>query len=89
MSPDPILEVRDIRKRYGYVEALRGVDFGLRPARSSAWSATTGAGKSTLVKVISGAIAPDEGEILSTASTSRSTTPGRRWAGSRRCIDLC
>jgi len=61
---EPILEVRGIRKRYGSVEALRGVDFELRPGEIVGLVGDNGAGKSTLVKVISGAVAPDDGEIL-------------------------
>jgi ABC-type sugar transport system ATPase subunit len=64
MAAEPILEVRGVRKRYGSVEALRGVDFTLRPGEIVGLVGDNGAGKSTLVKVISGAVAPDEGDIL-------------------------
>ena len=64
MSPEPILEVRGVRKRYGSVEALRGVDFTLHAGEIVGLVGDNGAGKSTLVKVISGAVAPDHGEIL-------------------------
>ncbi len=64
MPSEPILEVRGVRKRYGSVEALRGVDFALRSGEIVGLVGDNGAGKSTLVKVISGAVAPDEGDIL-------------------------
>lgn len=63
MSREPILEVRNVRKRYGSVEALRGVDFDLYAGEIVGLVGDNGAGKSTLIRVISGAVAPDGGEL--------------------------
>jgi fructose transport system ATP-binding protein len=59
-----VLEARGLVKRYGHVTALNGADFDLRPREILAVIGDNGAGKSTLIKALSGAIAPDEGEIL-------------------------
>ena len=59
----PILVLKGISKRFGAVEALRGVDLALYPAEVVALVGDNGAGKSTLVKVISGIGLPDEGAI--------------------------
>jgi simple sugar transport system ATP-binding protein len=61
---DPILEVRDVRKSFGTVEALRGACFTVYPAEVVALVGDNGAGKSTLIKVIVGSEQPDSGEIL-------------------------
>jgi fructose transport system ATP-binding protein len=60
----PILEARGLVKRYGHVTALAGADFDLRPGEILAVVGDNGAGKSSLIKCLSGAIVPDEGEIL-------------------------
>ncbi|OZM78986.1 sugar ABC transporter ATP-binding protein [Pseudonocardia sp. MH-G8] len=60
----PILAVRSLRKSFGGVAALRGVDLALRPGEVHALLGENGAGKSTLVAACSGAVAPDHGEIL-------------------------
>jgi fructose transport system ATP-binding protein len=60
----PILEGRGLVKRYGRVVALDGAEFELRPGEVLAVVGDNGAGKSTLIKCLSGATAPDEGEIL-------------------------
>lgn len=60
----PKLEVRGIRKTFGAVEALSGVDFEVRPGEVMGLVGDNGAGKSTLVKVLSGNYSADEGEIF-------------------------
>jgi len=60
----PVLEARGLIKRFGHVTALDGTDFELYPAEVLAVVGDNGAGKSTLIKAMSGALAPDEGEIL-------------------------
>jgi ABC-type sugar transport system ATPase subunit len=58
-----MLEARGIRKAYGGVVALAGVDFVARPGSVHALLGENGAGKSTLVKVLVGAIVPDAGVL--------------------------
>jgi len=60
----PILEARGLVKRYGHVTALAGSDFDLRPGEILAVIGDNGAGKSSLIKCLSGAVVPDAGEIL-------------------------
>ena len=62
-SSPPVFEARRIFKRFGGVEALKGVDVTFRAGQITALIGDNGAGKSTLVKILSGALAPDEGEI--------------------------
>jgi D-xylose transport system ATP-binding protein len=58
----PVLELRGIRKRFGAVQALDGVDFSVGAGEVVALVGDNGAGKSTLVKVMSGIYSPDEGD---------------------------
>jgi fructose transport system ATP-binding protein len=60
----PILQARGLTKRFGRVTALDQADFDLYPGEILAVIGDNGAGKSTLIKAITGAIAPDHGEIL-------------------------
>jgi fructose transport system ATP-binding protein len=59
----PILTARGIVKRYGRVTALDHADFDLYPGEILAVIGDNGAGKSSLIKALSGAVRPDEGEI--------------------------
>ena len=64
MTAAPLLSLRGIRKQYGPVHALDGVDFDLYPAEIVGLVGDNGAGKSTLIKVMAGAVRPDAGTIL-------------------------
>jgi len=59
----PILTARNLVKRYGRVVALDHADFDLYPGEVLAVIGDNGAGKSTMIKAISGAVIPDEGNI--------------------------
>lgn len=58
-----LIRLAGIRKRYGAVEALRGVDLDVAAGEVLAICGDNGAGKSSLVHVVSGAHEPDEGTI--------------------------
>ena len=60
----PVLEARGLVKRYGVVTALNAADFDVYPGEILALIGDNGAGKSTMIKALSGAIVPDQGEIL-------------------------
>lgn len=59
----PLFAMRGVQKRYGGVHALRGVDIDIWPGEIHALVGDNAAGKSSLIKVLSGAVIPDEGEI--------------------------
>lgn len=59
-----VMQARGLIKRYGHVTAINGADFELRPGEIMAVIGDNGAGKSSLIKALSGAVIPDEGEIL-------------------------
>ncbi|MFK7804848.1 MAG: ATP-binding cassette domain-containing protein [Anaerolineae bacterium] len=59
-----IAEMKNVVKRFGTVEALRGVDFKVRKGEVRALMGDNGAGKSTLIKVLTGVHTPTSGEIV-------------------------
>src|SRR3954470_14471420 len=77
-----MLEAQGVRKTYGGVVALAGVDFAVRAGSVHALLGENGAGKSTLVKVIAGALKADAGTVsldgceLSLSSTAEAVRHG-------------
>jgi ribose transport system ATP-binding protein len=71
----PLLEVRDISKRFGATLALSDVKFDLRPGEIHALMGENGAGKSTLMKILAGVQPPDSGEILIDGENVTFATP--------------
>ena len=64
INPKLVLQAKGLVKRYGQVTALDGADFELRAGEILAVIGDNGAGKSSLIKALSGATIPDEGELL-------------------------
>ena len=69
------IEVTDIKKSFGSVEALRGVSLYAKPGEVTAIVGDNGAGKSTLIKCISGVYTADEGTIHINGELVHFTTP--------------
>lgn len=74
-AADVLIRLRGIRKRYGAVEALRGVDLDVLRGEVLAICGDNGAGKSSLIRVVSGAHAQDEGVIELEGAEVRFTSP--------------
>jgi simple sugar transport system ATP-binding protein len=64
LETPPRVEMRDIRKRFGVLDVLRGVNLTVRPGEVIGLVGDNGAGKSTLMKMLSGAETPDAGQIV-------------------------
>jgi simple sugar transport system ATP-binding protein len=71
----PRVRLQGIRKQFGSIQALRGVDLDLMPGEVLGLVGDNAAGKSTLTKVISGAYLPDQGRILVDGSEATYRTP--------------
>jgi ABC-2 type transport system ATP-binding protein len=63
MRDEPVIEVRELRKRFGEREALRGVSFGATSGELLAIIGPNGAGKTTLLSILAGIRRPDSGEV--------------------------
>jgi fructose transport system ATP-binding protein len=70
-----VFAAKGLTKRYGQVVALDGVDFELRKGEILAVIGDNGAGKSSLIKALSGAIIPDTGEIQLDGKTVHFRSP--------------
>ena len=70
-----VMQARGLVKRYGQVTALDGADFELRAGEILAVIGDNGAGKSSLIKCLSGATVPDQGEILLDGRPVRFASP--------------
>ncbi|WP_424968121.1 ATP-binding cassette domain-containing protein [Dinoroseobacter sp. S375] len=72
---EPILAGKNLVKRYGRVTALDHCDFELYPGEILAVIGDNGAGKSSLIKAVSGAVIPDEGEVYLEGKQVRFSSP--------------
>lgn len=75
MNSIPFIETRSVKRNFGHVEALRGADFVAHAGEVSAIVGDNGAGKSTFIKILSGALTPDSGEILLNGQAVNLTSP--------------
>jgi fructose transport system ATP-binding protein len=70
-----VMQAKGLVKRYGQVTALDGADFELRAGEILAVIGDNGAGKSSLIKCLSGATIPDEGEVQLDGKTIHFKSP--------------
>jgi ABC-2 type transport system ATP-binding protein len=80
---EPAVQVRGLRKSYGELEALRGVDFTVRRGEVLALLGPNGAGKTTLVEILEGHRRADAGEV-----SVLGHDPGRRERAFRERIGI-
>lgn len=72
---EALLELKDIRKSYGAIEALKGISFSISKGEVIALLGDNGAGKSTLVKIIAGGQEPTSGRMLFEGKEYRAASP--------------
>lgn len=78
----PSLSLRDVRKAFGPIEVLHGIDFDLHPGEVHALIGENGAGKSTIMKILGGFLQPSSGAVLLDGAPGRATTPlSAGWPG--------
>jgi D-xylose transport system ATP-binding protein len=70
-----IIEIRNLEKHFGGVQALRGVDMHMPKGQVTAIVGDNGAGKSTLIKTISGIHEPTTGSIFFDGEEVKITSP--------------
>jgi ABC-2 type transport system ATP-binding protein len=83
VSDTPAIEVRDLRKRYGEHEAVRGIDLAVQRGEVFGLLGPNGAGKTTTVEILEGYRARDGGEVAVLGHD-----PGRRSRELRRRIGI-
>ncbi len=84
-SASPVLRMEQVSKAYGATRALDGVTFELRRGEVHALLGENGAGKSTMMKILSGAVAPDSGRMF---IDGRPYVPAGPLAGLRRGVSM-
>ena len=61
--PDAVLEIRGLVKRYGAVEALKGIDLTVSKGSIYGFIGPNGAGKTTTIRIVAGLVRPSEGSV--------------------------
>ena len=72
-----LLEVRNVSKYFGNVNALRDISVGVDAGEVTCVLGDNGAGKSTFIKILSGVHQHDEGELLVDGEPTHFTSPRR------------
>jgi ribose transport system ATP-binding protein len=75
-----LLEMRGIEKRFGGIQALKGVDFDLHAGEVHVLLGENGAGKSTLMNILSGNVGPDAGDVRLNGRQVRFSSPAEAHA---------
>lgn len=71
-----VLQIKDVSKNFGAVQALKSVSFDVRAGQITGLVGDNGAGKSTMVKVLSGVHAPSSGTLILDGQPTQFANPG-------------
>jgi rhamnose transport system ATP-binding protein len=74
-APAPALVARGLRKSFGAVRAVRGMDIALHPGEVQGLIGENGAGKSTFLGMLAGRVRPDGGEVVIDGVSHAALTP--------------
>jgi len=74
----PLIEVRGLRKRFGNLEVLKGIDLSIRHGEFLTLLGPSGCGKTTLLRAIAGFDLPDDGQVLIEGLDITNTAPAQR-----------
>ena len=64
LAANPVLECIDLRKRFGELEAVRGISFNIGPGETYGLLGPNGAGKTTTISMVCGLLERDSGDVL-------------------------
>jgi branched-chain amino acid transport system ATP-binding protein len=79
MGDVTVLEVAGVRKRFGGVQAVAGVSFGVAAGEMLALIGPNGAGKSTCFNMLNGQVPPDAGRVMLRGRDITGLSPRRVW----------
>ena len=86
-KPGPAIEVEGLRKAYGAVVALDGVELSVRRGSTHAIVGESGAGKSTLARALTGFVTPDAGSVT-VAGHDAAGLSAAQWRAQRRDLQF-
>jgi sulfate transport system ATP-binding protein len=75
------IAIRNVSKKFGTFEALRGVSFEVRPGELVALLGPSGCGKTTLLRIVAGLESPDSGNVLFDGEDATNRRVGERRVG--------
>ena len=76
IATELVLDATDVSKTFGAVVALKSASLAVRPGEVHALLGANGAGKSTFVKILTGAVRPDSGRIIVRGRERAAHSPG-------------
>ena len=75
---EPLLSLRDVHKRFGDFEALRGIDLDVMPGEFMTLLGPSGCGKTTTLRLIAGLDTPDAGRVMLSGQDITALPPEKR-----------
>jgi len=85
MEANPVISLRGLKKSFGNLQVLKGVDLDVYQGENLVILGRSGSGKSVLIKIIAGLLRPDEGSVIVLGQDTRGLN-AREWQALRTRI---